>query len=142
MPHSVLQHMPRQILGTFISCVFKFERADLAVACCAKGDDSSFGIFAFPREKTSITKTPDKWDTACVLTAPVGSSSTRTRVRVAAKHSKAVLHRSCQGLDVPSAVPGHIRQSRQLWPQGPAAGVQLWHGHGKHGGKPGGPGRW
>lgn len=74
MPHSVLQHMPRQILGTFISCVFKFERADLAVTCCAKGDDSGFGIFAFPREKTSITKTSDKWDTACVLTAPVGSS--------------------------------------------------------------------
>lgn len=65
-----------------------------------------------------------------------------TRVRVAGKHNKAVLHRSCQGLDVPSAVPGHSRQSRQLWPRGPTAGVQLWHRHGKHGGKPGCPGRW
>lgn len=81
----------------FISYVFKSERADLAVFCCAKGTDNDFGISAFPREKISTTRTSDKWDSARVPPAPGGSSPTAECV--VPQHSRAELHRSCQGVD-------------------------------------------
>lgn len=110
----------------FISCVFKFERADLAVSCCAKGADNGFGISAFPKEKSSTTGTSDKWDTARVPPAPEGSSSTAGCVLYLsrAEQSRAGLHRSCQGVD------------------GCGEGSPCWgHGHGIQQGRAGRAGR-
>lgn len=77
---------------------------------CAQGDDSGFSTFALPRRNKADNKTPDKWDTACALTATTASQFNTGIVlewMLYLTRSKTLLNTSFQVLDVPSALLKH-----------------------------------
>lgn len=106
VPCSVLQHMPWQILSTFISCVFKFERATHAhrliwLSLPIQKEMTVASAFLYFPGKKPNNRTSDKRDTAYALTAIVGSQFLSVRFTWAeAKQcwTQALKFRMCQVL--------------------------------------------